>query len=103
MVRASRKTHVVLFAALDKAFVYRGSTRHTSAKKQQGAREYLHDLKAREADQRADSPLIEKFHRRKQPVCPSRLLYLILFEIRGDERKDVFSQRMFGGGPKDTM
>ena len=63
----------------------------------------MRDLKARKADQRADGSLIEEFHRRKQPVRPSGLLYLILFEIRGDKRKDIFSQSMFGGGSRDTM
>ena len=62
----------------------------------------MRNPKPGEANERADSFLIEKLHRREKPVCPNGFLYLILFERRGDERKDVFSQGVFGSGPRDN-
>jgi hypothetical protein len=65
VVGASREAHIVLSAALYKAFVYRWPTKPTSVNEQQGTMRYLRNLETREADQRADSSLVKEFHRRK--------------------------------------
>jgi len=63
----------------------------------------MRKFKSREANQGVDGSLVEKFHCRKKSVCPSELIYLVLFGIRRDEGKDVFGQGAFGSGPKYTV
>ncbi len=60
-----------------------------SAKKQQGVRLYLRDLKTRKADKRAHTSLVEEFHRCEKPVRPNGLLHLGIFYRRREEGEDV--------------